>query len=241
MAELRQELNALMRRIENVKLGSVSAKTLRNRRRRAKKKNKRGGFPVSGVIAPQIQNPAVGNFGGGGGKRKRRKGGGSAQPMGSIRVSREEYLGDIDTTANQAGKAGVYPLNPYVFTWLSTLAKAFDRHSWHSCRVFYKPAVGTNMNGILAYGMDWNYSGGGDKTKVLACTPVVDAPVWQATEMVLPSQKLMSRKEYLNSATLGVDSSPGQVVWYATHRDTSVITLGELWVCYDLTLFGPTA
>lgn len=160
-------------------------------------------------------------------------------PQGSIRISRRELL---ITLKGETASATLKPLN---FPWLKNIAKAFDRVSWHGAKVFYRPSVGATTSGSVAIGVDWD-SNTATLTyeNVAAMTPFTDGAVWQPLTLVLPRNKLMSRKEYVITPNKDKDSdfdlSPGYLC-VAADGAPSNTTLGHVWIEYDLTLFGTVA
>lgn len=241
-SELRKELGALIRRFEGLTAGVPLARTARNRRRRQRRKARAGQTRAAmpGVIAPVVQDPTVGR----GRRSRRRRNGRGSTIEGQARIRRTELLQEVKvTTSNNAyvGNTGALSLSVRDFTWLKTLAGAFDRVTWHYMRVFWKPAVGTTTDGLFALGIDWNLSTRAEdvtRAKVLACQPVMDVPVWQPAEIVCPAAKLMSRKEYVLGSPDLADIQPGRLL-YDVPKVAKVF--GEIWIEYDVTLFGTSA
>lgn len=189
-----------------------------------KNKNKNKG---GGVVAPQVQGPVRAKTG-------RR---GFLNPEGNVRVTRNEFLLEVKGGVNSS-----LNLSPDNFPWLKSLAAAFDRVTWHSASLVWKPAVGTTESGMFAMGVDWNSaSKAASRATVLSLTPVFDSPVWQPTQgkgMVLPTSKLMSRREYMLSGSGdAVDKQPGILMYSCSGGDNSKI-YGEIWLKYDVSLFG---
>jgi hypothetical protein len=147
-----------------------------------------------------------------------------------------------DITGDKPG-GGYIDLQPKNFSWISGVAKAFERIVWHECHIYWKPAVGTTTNGIIAYGADWGSNDSSvDKKTVQACTPVYDHPVWQDTRsrpMVLPRNRLQSRKEYILSGKDASDVQPGRIAYYCSA--SGLTSCGELWVRYRVSFYGTQA
>lgn len=124
--------------------------------------------------------------------------------------------------------------------WLKKLTTAFERIRWHSARIMWRPAVGTNKDGRLLMAVDWD--GKHENTtaqSVSALTPIADVPLWQATTLNLPPSRLQTRKEYFidsTAATERVDRSPASIAVYIGAATTGVV--GHLWITYDVSLFG---
>lgn len=141
-------------------------------------------------------------------------------------------------TTPQTGTYGGYiRIRPDSFPWLKTVSSSFERVIWDSLHVYWRPAVGTNADGLVTYGVDWEY----DKTpatsrdRVQTLTPVHDTAVWQETSsrpLVLPVKRLKGRLEY----AIQSDDFPGWIVLNVTGLASKFV--GELWAVYTVTLAG---
>lgn len=135
-------------------------------------------------------------------------------------------------------------LYPDTLSWLSGVAKAFERIRWHSATIIWRPAVGTTTNGMVAYGADWTCSTTAptDRAAVLALTPVNDHPIWQSAEvrpLVLPVQRLQSRAWYVLGGSDSFDKAPCSVFFALSSSNLTKDSLaGELWIAYDVVLSG---
>lgn len=240
LAQVKSEMAALQKRMAALQISgaTASAKTLRNRRRRQRRRARERTGNGAAVVAPMMQAPAVGRAqGAGGGRRRNRRRGLGINPEGQVRVSRTELLVELNGSTSKA-----IDMSLGNFTWLKMLATAFDRVTWHSAELMWKPAVGTTTDGLVAYGVDWNSSPKSNwvRKDILALTPIADHPVWQTTEcepLVLPSQKLMSRKEYFIQSSNKTETQPGTILIACTGTDQAKVH-GELWIRYDVSLFG---
>lgn len=228
-AQLKTEIANLQRRLSRIAVngGNNNSPNSRPRRRRPVRRANQS----MAVVAPAIQPPVARA-----GPSRSRRGKAVSANDGSIRISRGEFL-DVVTVQL------VKKLTPDSFPWLSALAKAFDRITWHSCTIQYKPAVGTTTNGIVTYGVDWDSDQGRllDLKMAQALTPLQTHPVWQCSELRLPPPKLQTRKEYKLRAgtdkTDDFDLAPGDLlVWVEGNQGL----VGQIWVQYDVTLFGTT-
>lgn len=230
--QLQGALNALVKAMQGANISSPKKKG-----RKRGKRSRKGG--QASVVAPAMQNPNVQSTSG----TRRRKKRGMSTVDGQMRVSRDELLASVSVPAQKASIAGIENLTPKSFSWLSNVARSFERCVFHSAQVYWRPAVGTNTDGMICYGVDWNWSAGTPtRETVVAKTPAFDHAVWQDTRkqpMILPASKLASRKEYLLDSAQTQDTGPGQIVYAAqsTVMDKEKF-LGELWIRYDITLFG---
>lgn len=125
------------------------------------------------------------------------------------------------------------------FSFLKTLSKSFDRVTWHSLVVEYKPYSSAMNSGSVAVGMDWNYSTRSDavtREKALACTPSLHTPVYVSKAISLPTNQLMSRRQYIIGGDQK-DASPGQLL-VSCSGDKASLYAGDLFIRYSVTLSG---
>lgn len=195
------------------------------------RKKKRATKSKQAVVAPPVQNPVVRAI-----KQRKR---GVAQEDGSMTVSREELL--VAVTGNGTEVSGSIDLKPDSFSWLKNVANSFERITWHQCQIYWKPAVGTSVNGLVVYGVDWNSKTPATLTRAIiqAMTPVCDHPLWQDNRgrpLILPVSKLMTRKEYSLQSDVKPDSQPAILSYHVASSDK--MFLGEIWIKYRVTMFG---
>lgn len=168
--------------------------------------------------------------------------------QGEIVVTRSELVGSVAMAAAGTGTGSInmYP-DSSSFAWLHKLRSAFDRIEWMSATLCWKPFVGTQASGSVAFGVDWNSQPGTTtRAKVQACTPVYESPVWQSGSLSLPNRYLMTRKVYLLESSVLQDKQPGVIVWALAgvvspkDKDASIV-FGEIWCTYKVRLSGTTA
>lgn len=166
---------------------------------------------------------------------------------GEIVVTRTELVGSViqASSGDGTGSINMFP-DASAFAWLHKVRSAFDRIEWMSATLHWKPFVGTNTSGSIAYGVDWNSSVVSlTRAKVQATTPVYESPVWQSGQLALPARYLMSRKVYLLEAENTVDKQPGTIIWALAGTgnppSTGRITFGEIWCTYKVRLSGTTS
>jgi len=109
--------------------------------------------------------------------------------------------------------------------------------------ILWKPAVGTNTNGIISYGVAFNNQSIKSRAGVLSLTPCCDHAVWQGTgaPLVIPADMLMSRKWYVLNATGEgkFDESVGTFYFGLTHdSEGAAKSRGEFWVRYSVAMEG---
>lgn len=109
--------------------------------------------------------------------------------------------------------------------------------------MFWKPAVGTTVGGLITYGIDWDSdSPKTDRVAISAYTPNATHAVWadnSSRPLIIPPQRLMSRLWYTFDSTAKQDAQPGIVVW-AVEGDKSKL-MGEFWMRYKVKFSGTVA
>lgn len=133
------------------------------------------------------------------------------------------------------------PLIPANLDWLKNIAKSFERIVWHSCKLWFTPAVGATKNGMLAYGVDYEVSESKkpSHSQVSALTPSISHACWQSSlskPLVIPQKMLQSRKWYVVNSTDLNDQGPGTLL--GVYNGDAVTYLGDFWIEYDVELSG---
>lgn len=152
-----------------------------------------------------------------------------------MRLSRRELVG----TCVEGG--GGFTLAPEGWSWCKTMTKVFERFRYNSLVIEYRPTVGTNTSGAITIGVDWSGPEASitpkDRAHVCAMTPCVDGPVWQAMSLRLPSRLLQSRPWFsLVSTSEPQEQAPGAL--YYQYNTKPTVSLGEIWVTYDIMFQG---
>lgn len=231
---LRNQIASLQRKLARLETGNGGPRQTTNRGRRNQRGNRRPVNALTNQARPT--RPLQGSSRGGAGSVN--------TTAGTIRLSRREYITTIGVPSSVTdGAEGDYiyssVLTPLNFPWLKTVASAFDRVIWHQCRVEYRSACATTASGMLTMGIDWDVDSKLTAPAIRALTPVVSTPVWQSATMTLPPGRLMTRKEYVidkDDSKRKYDSAPGII--YVNATSSPGVNVGELWVYYDLSLFG---
>lgn len=239
MANLKAEIANLQRKLAKTTItpaNGASRGSRRVRRGRGRGGNSRG-RGGNRYIAPVMRNPNPSRLA---------KPGGAVSAAGTIRIKRKELL-----TALDLDKSGYYKkaveLNVGSFPWLKNISGSFEQVQYHKLAFHYKPAVGTTASGLFMMGMDWNGKADmDDNTKAMTAvsnsTPVVEVPLWQMASMVLPANKLQTRKSYVTQNSVEVtyfDKAPGLLLVYVKgDATTQGLFIGNLWVEYEVTLSG---
>lgn len=157
-----------------------------------------------------------------------------------MRLARSELVRSLTTDASGSA-SGTIGIVPDSFPVLAQLFKSFEKVRWLSFRVFYKPAVGTTVGGLITYGIDWDRKADSATTrqKVAAYTPSHTQAIWADNElspMIIPPSRLQLKLWYTpDQGTPG----PGSLVYRAEGPKSTVV--GEIWVHYSVILAGTRA
>lgn len=209
----------------------------RNVRKRAVKKAKME------VVAKMMEGMSVREQGPQA-RRKRKRRSRNAASGGEIFLRRKELVTTFTAADKAADLFAAAKLRPEEMTWLKNVSKAFEKYQWVSVKMFWKPAVGTTVGGLVSLGMRWEETEAipSKRTEIVSHTPNRTHAVWEDGEglpLVIPSDKLQTRRWYLIGAK-GPDGGPGQVEVGVSTSETHKL-LGELWVEYSIRMAGTKA
>lgn len=163
---------------------------------------------------------------------------------GGMTIARRELLMEVAIAANKDAVYKMADLRPDNFHFLKGIAKSFERFRFTKLNIYWKPAVGTTYGGMVAIGIDWDFSDNTAQTRadITSYTPSQSFSCWSDTErtpLVLPPSRLQSRNWYATSATT-FDGGVGRLKIAAngeTSPNTSK-TVGELWIDYRVQFSG---
>lgn len=159
-------------------------------------------------------------------------------------LSRDELLVSAITAASASESTAGRLLKPTeeIMPFLNRLASCYQRIRWLAVHIYWKPAVGTNTNGLISYGVAYNNQEIKNRSGVLSLTPCNDHAVWQTQgPLVIPQDMLMTRKWYsLNSTgTDKFDQSIGTFYVGMTHDNKPTVEArGEFWIRYRVEMEG---
>nr|QED21512.1 hypothetical protein 3 [Mortimer virus] len=200
-----------------------------------KKKNKSGNS--KGQTTP---NPGITQVKGG--KRKNKGKATISNNAGTITLNRKERIMAVEV-GNKTGN-GMFDIKPSNFTFLKQFSM-FDRVKWNKLVLTYRPGVGTTFNGMISYGVLWDFSkSAASRDQISALTPNTTHALWYdgtACPMVLPRQKLQSRPWFTPVDSDAVEQAPGRIFWAADTPDVvapNKMVVGEFWAEYSVTLTG---
>lgn len=236
-AELKRELNKITSRIANTRIGGA----------KKKKKKTNGGVPAGSTsVANPVRSARKRNSRGG------RRGGGIGPSIGNggrIVLSRDEFLYTVSTVPQRGESFQSKLLRPSadLMPFLYRLSACYQRIRWRALSITWRPAVGTNTNGIVTYGIAYNNQSLSDRHGITSLTPVNDHAVWQSGQncpLVVPNNMLMSRLWYeLNkqtgASTDAYDQAVGTFYSAVTHDAHPVEQVrGEFWIRYTVEMEG---
>lgn len=175
-------------------------------------------------------------------RTKRQEGRSARMQDGELRLKKKELLASLAIPKGSTEMVNTHEIKPETFPWLGNVAKSFEKVKWHQMKVYWKPAVGTTVGGLVTFGIRWEYDKKSEtRPAVAAQTPSKTGAVWEDGErnpMVVPANRLMTRTWYIIGAGKA-DGGPGQLEVGVTGPEAQV--LGEVWVEYTVTLAGTRA
>lgn len=168
-----------------------------------------------------------------GSARSRSTGVSAGGGVGTVVLSRTEYLGSVTATniALQPGKTGG--------SQVDAMAGIFEQYRWDALAFKCKPTVGTSADGSAFIG----YSYEGDhypktKTQIASCAPSDSFPVSKERTLTAPVKQLMNSTWLSTKATSGDGNQNEEVAGYFNiYADKAV----DLWFSYTVTFSGPTS
>lgn len=227
-----QEIAALQRQVASLQVSSKG-----KRRARTSRRGNTSGVPAGATSQP---NPVRV-----GGRRPRM--GSKIGNGGRIVLTRDELLVQVKTTPNRGESVFSVDLKPSagVMPFLFRLATCYQRIRWMRAHISWRPACGTNTNGIVSYGVAYNNTQSiNTRELVTSLTPCNDHAVWQSTgvaPLVIPTDMLMSRRWYaLNTAQDDpFDKQFGKFYVGVSHdAHPAGESRGEFWISYSVEMEG---
>lgn len=166
--------------------------------------------------------------------------------MSKIRVRRREYLGDIISGNNNFQmliQGDLVPTSTTLFNWLPQLAPLYDEYRFHSLTVDFVTALGTNVPGRVMIYFDPDADDNVPNSKAaLLGMPSVSGPVYQILSFNL-DEKLLNRGspefKYVGAPISTSFKSTGALGIAVDNCGSSVLTLGEIWMEYDISFRVP--
>lgn len=150
-----------------------------------------------------------------------------------MRVKHTEFL--VNLQGGSSSKSVVtkkFTLGSTGLTMLDSLSRAFTRFVLHSLHVVYRPAVGTQRDGLAVIAVDWNSEDTAPTdAKLRVMQPQIRGPVWQPGKMTLPAAQLQQKRNLMTG------DEPFALQLGAIDP---VATYGEILVTYDVSMMGPS-
>lgn len=178
--------------------------------------------------------------------RRRKKGVASvSNNMGVVTFARRELLAPLVVKATTTSLLTGFGIVPGTFSFLKQFSM-FDKVKWNKLHVFYKPGVGSTFNGMISYGVlwDWVKLAPGSRDDISSLTPNATHSLWMDGSdkpLVCPPSKLQAKPWYTPADTKDdVEKGPGVLLVAVSMPDKKEadFTVGELWVDYSVTLTG---
>jgi len=171
-----------------------------------------------------------------------------------VRVKHREYIADVVGSSSSNGapyNVTQYAINPGLisqFPWLANMANLFESYKFNSLCFEFRTSSSTATVGKIILSIDWDAADAapGSKQAQLQERTVADDAVWENFNLVCDQQDLLKFgvQRYMRSGALpsNLDIKTYDIgnLWVATQGlSTASLTIGELYVCYDVELITP--
>lgn len=153
-------------------------------------------------------------------------------------ISNREVVGYVDqSTASVRAFGNINPTNPYMFSWLSSMAASYDKFKFLNLCVHYVPTCATTAVGQVTLAYD---PAGSD-----AAPDVIDLPLmhsvqvapWMPADLTIPISKVTKYMgEAAGSAGIGKDFYSEGSIFVGTNGSSAA---GILYVSYTVELHNP--
>lgn len=167
---------------------------------------------------------------------------------GDCRIKHREYL--IDITSSTSFHLTQYAINPGIpstFPWLCLIALRFESYKFNSLKFEFMTEAPTTTSGSVVLGIDYDPSDAAPTTKqqLMAYQSTVRSSAWAPCTHQSTVQNLSKRDTYFTRSNSVVTPTElnlydvGNLFVATQSQSTGGITIGELWVEYDVTLMTP--
>lgn len=167
----------------------------------------------------------------------------SAGSSGEVVITKSELAASISMEASKSVASGsiVFKSDSDSLPWLKVFSDSFEGMTVRSISFRYVNACASTQAGLFSMGWDPdNKAPATTRAKIAGYQPNCGGPVWGGCEILIPMRQ--PTKQFYSTATDSVNQGPGTLAWAAESAGgTSGIVLGEIWVTYTVTLFGPKA
>lgn len=177
-------------------------------------------------------------------------------------ISHSEYVADVTSDVNNEFAYDVYDISPGsldTFPWLSSIAPNYESFRFRKFNVHYKPSCSSTTGGKVVLAVDYDARDATineSKATLLQWESSVDSQVWEPVTHVSSSENLNrvgptrfisapsgSSGDRLSSAgTLYVATTsiaPAVITTQGPPVQYVTVTLGELWIDYEVELMTP--
>lgn len=173
---------------------------------------------------------------------------------GGICVKYKEYIGDVISAGTAFNMAFTLPLQPgakQTFPWLSTIAQSFQQYRFHGLAFVFKTTSGelstTQALGEIVMSANYNAADIAFTNKQQMLQQIM------AVSRVPSKDAIFGIETAADQTSVNVQYTRGQVVpsgqpaqfydlgtmYLATQGQPTGVTLGELWVTYNVELLKP--
>jgi len=171
----------------------------------------------------------------------------------SITVCHTEFVLDVTTSSTYSGGFVInkFVINPglkKVFTWLSLVANNYESYNFISCKMFYKPAVSTQIQGQVFIGCDFDPSKQPPESKKdFKSKEYADSNHPYMTLTLDPTTSDLNKEKTHYVRVQGLDISKFDIklldcanYYFGYNGVPASTTLGEIYFEYCVKLITPT-
>jgi len=168
---------------------------------------------------------------------------------GRIRVRHREYFSDIVSPNNGFNDTSfsIQPGNSIMFPWLSTIAENYESYKFNSLSFEYETMCATSQAGKLLMAVDFDASDAPpiNKTQLMADHNAVSSAVWQECCYKASKEDLnkFGPQKFVRTGNVAATDIKtydiGNLQVATQGAGGSSLTVGELYVSYDVELMTP--
>jgi len=168
---------------------------------------------------------------------------------GRVRVRHREYFSDIVSPNNGFNDTSfsIQPGNSIMFPWLSTIAENYESYRFHSLSFEYETMCATSQAGKLVMAVDFDASDAPpiNKTQLMADHNAVSSAVWQECCYKASKEDLnkFGPQKFVRTGNVAATDIKtydiGNLQVATQGAGGSSVTVGELYVSYDVELMTP--
>lgn len=167
-----------------------------------------------------------------------------------VRIRHREYIGDLVHSGSAPFRAHHYEINPAqeeMFPWLANVAKMFETYEFMDLSFEFVTMRPTTATGFVAICPDWDAADDNStltKAEFLAFEDSVRGPIWENVVCTASRHNLKRGDTHFTRAAVapsGTDIKTYDIgqVDVLVYDSGGTVTVGELWVSYDILLSTP--